>query len=279
MPLNLDAAEKPIPPVTRDYTWKDVVLYALGVGAGASELEYCYEKRLKVLPSFSIAASFDFLAHVAVASQINLAGLLHGEQRLIFHHPIPTTGALTTRGKITHYYDRGADKGALVMAESDTWHSSGLKLFTSVATLFARLDGGFGGETAPKNTVVFPDRMPDIVVDAHPSENQALLYRLSGDVFDLHVDPDFARMAGFEKPIMHGLCTHGYACRALIQSLTPGAPEKVRRMDCRFTKSLYPGVPIQTQIWKTGDGGAFWKTLNAQTGDVVIDKGVFELHC
>lgn len=276
MPLNPDAVGKLIGPVTKDYTWRDVVLYALGVGAGVSELEYCYEKNLKVLPSFSIAAVSEFLTHIVAASNVNLAGILHGEQRLMFHHPIPVEGTLTTRGKITHYYDKGAEKGALVVAESDTWHSNGQKLFTSIITLFSRLDGGFGGENVPRNAVVFPDRTPDIVVEAHPSENQPLLYRLSGDVFDLHVDPGFARMAGFEKPIMHGLCTHGYACRALIQSLTPGAPEKVRRIDCRFTKTLYPGAPIQTLIWKTMDGNAIWKTLNAQTGEVVIDNGIFE---
>ncbi len=276
MALNLEAMGKPIDPVSKDYTWKDVVLYALGVGSGSSELEYCYEKRLKVLPSFSIAAIFDFLAHIGVTSNVNLAGILHGEQRLIFHHPIPTEGTLTTQGKITHYYDKGAEKGALVVAESDTYHSNGQKLFTSIMTIFSRLDGGFGGDNAPKEAVVFPDRAPDFMVDAHPSENQPLIYRLSGDIFDLHVNPDFAKMAGFEKPIMHGLCTHGYACRALIQSLVPGASEKVRRMDCRFTKTLYPGVPIQTLIWKTGEGKAVWRTLNARTGAVVMDNGVFE---
>jgi NAD(P)-dependent dehydrogenase (short-subunit alcohol dehydrogenase family)/acyl dehydratase/putative sterol carrier protein len=276
MALDMAALGKPIGPVSKDYTWKDVVLYALGVGAGTSELEYCYEKHLKVLPSFSIAAVFDFLAQVGGASNINLAGVLHGEQRLIFHQPIPTEGRLTTTGKITHYYDKGAATGALVVAESDTFHSDGRRLFTSIATIFSRLDGGFGGENAPKDFVVFPDRAPDFIVDAHPSENQPLIYRLSGDIFDLHVDPEFAKMAGFEKPIMHGLCTHGYACRALIQSLVPGEPEKMRRMDCRFSKALYPGVPIQTLIWKTGDGKAVWRTVNTQTGDVVMDNGVCE---
>jgi len=276
MALDMEALGKPIGPISKDYTWKDVVLYALGVGAGTSELEYCYEKHLKVLPSFSIAAVFDFLAHVGGASNINLAGVLHGEQRLIFHQPIPTEGQLTTTGKITHYYDKGAATGALVVAESDTFHSDGLRLFTSIATIFSRLDGGFGGENAPKDFVVFPDRAPDFIVNAHPSENQPLIYRLSGDIFDLHVDPEFAKMAGFEKPIMHGLCTHGYACRALIQSLAPGEPEKIRRMDCRFSKPLYPGVPIQTLIWKTGDGKAVWRTVNVQTGDVVMDNGVCE---
>jgi NAD(P)-dependent dehydrogenase (short-subunit alcohol dehydrogenase family)/putative sterol carrier protein/acyl dehydratase len=276
MALNLEAVGNPIGPVSKDYTWKDVVLYALGVGSGSSELEYCYEKQLKVLPSFSIAAIFDFLAHIAATSNVNLAGILHGEQRLIFHRPIPTEGKLTTQGKITHYYDKGAEKGALVVAESDTYHSNGEKLFTSIMTIFSRLDGGFGGENAPKEKIEFPDRAPDFIVDAHPSESQPLIYRLSGDIFDLHVNPDFAKMAGFEKPIMHGLCTHGYACRALIQSLVPGAPEKVRRMDCRFTKTLYPGVPVQTLIWKTGEGRAVWRTVKTQTGAAVMDNGVFE---
>jgi NAD(P)-dependent dehydrogenase (short-subunit alcohol dehydrogenase family)/acyl dehydratase/putative sterol carrier protein len=276
MALNLEAVGKPIGPVSKDYTWKDVVLYALGVGSGASELAYCYEKQLKVLPSFSIAAIFDFLAHIGATSNVNLAGILHGEQRLIFHRPIPAEGKLTTRGKITHYYDKGAEKGALVVAESDTFHSNGGKLFTSIMTIFSRLDGGFGGENAPSEKIAFPDRTPDFIVDAHPSESQPLIYRLSGDIFDLHVNPEFAKMAGFEKPIMHGLCTHGYACRALIQRLVPGEPEKVRRMDCRFTKTLYPGIPVQTLIWKTGEGKAVWRTVNAKTGAVVMDNGVFE---
>jgi NAD(P)-dependent dehydrogenase (short-subunit alcohol dehydrogenase family)/putative sterol carrier protein/acyl dehydratase len=276
MALNLDALGKPIGPVTRDYTWKDAVLYALGVGSGFSELEYCYEKQLKVLPSFSIAAIFDFLAHIGVTSNVNLAGILHGEQRLIFHSPIPSEGALTTTGKITHYYDKGKDKGALVIGESDTYHSNGKKLFTSILTVFSRLDGGFGGQNAPKQEFIFPDRDPDFVVDAQPSENQPLIYRLSGDIFDLHVNPEFARMSGFEKPIMHGLCTHGYACRALIQSLIPGQPEKARRMDCRFSKTLYPGTPIKTLIWKTGDGKAMWRTVDAVSNKIIMDNGVFE---
>ena len=275
MALNLDAIGKKLGPVSKDYTWKDVVLYALGVGAGFSDLDYCYEKDLKVIPSFSIAAIFDFLSHYAANSNINLAGILHGEQDLIFHNPIPTEGTLTTEGKITHMYDKG-EKGALVIGESDTFSSNGKKLFTSIITLFSRLDGGFGGETAPKETFEFPDKKPDFEIDATPSLDQPLIYRLSGDVFALHVDSEFAKMAGFEKPIMHGLCTYGYSCRALIQSLTPGEPEKVRRLKCRFSKPLYPGDPIKTQIWKTEANKAVWKTINARTGDEVITNGIFE---
>jgi len=276
MALNLDALGEKVGPLTKDYSWKDVVLYALGVGAGFSDLDYCYENKLKVIPSFSIAAIFDILAQIGLKSEVNLAGILHGEQELIFHNPIPPEGTLTTEGKIAHYYDKGKDKGALVIGESDTWHSNGQKLFTSICTIFSRLDGGFDGENAPKSMVSFPDLDPDYSVDERPSEDQPLIYRLSGDIFSLHVDPDFAQASGFEKPIMHGLCTHGFACRALIDKLIPGQPEKARRMVCRFTKTLYPGVPIQTQIWKTGEGQALWRTVNGETGDIVIDNGIFE---
>ena len=276
MALNLNALGQKIGPLTKDYTWKDIVLYALGVGAGFSDLDYCYENKLKVIPSFSIAAIFDILTQIGLKSGVNLAGILHGEQELIFHNPIPLEGTLTTEGNITHFYDKGKDRGALVIGKSDTYHSNGQKLFTSIGTIFSRLDGGFGGENAPKNELTFPARDPDYIVAERPSENQPLIYRLSGDIFSLHVDPAFARASGFEKPIMHGLCTHGFACRALIAKLIPGEPEKVRRMVCRFSKTLYPGMPIQTRIWKIGNGWALWRTVNSESGDIVIDNGIFE---
>ncbi len=275
MALKLDAVGKKLGPVTRDYTWKDVVLYALGVGAGFSNLEYCYEKDLKVIPSFSIAAIFEFLTKIALETELNLAGLLHAEQELIFHNPIPTEGSLKTEGQITDIYDKG-DKGAIIVGQSETWHSNGEKMFTSIITLFARFDGGFGGKNAPKNEVVIPERQPDIEVEDQTSEDQPLIYRLSGDVNPLHVDKDFAKMAGFEKPILHGLCTHGFACRLLIDNLIPGQPEKARRMACRFSRPLMPGDPIKLQIWKESDGRALWRVVNPKTGDTVIDLGVFE---
>jgi NAD(P)-dependent dehydrogenase (short-subunit alcohol dehydrogenase family)/acyl dehydratase/putative sterol carrier protein len=276
MALNLDAIGKKIGPFTKDYTWKDAVLYALGVGAGFSDLDYCYEKDLKVIPSFGITTMYDFMPQLASTSNVNLAGVLHGEQELIFHNPIPPEGTLTTEGAITHYYDKGPEKGALVVAEFETVHSNGDKLFTSIVTVFSRLDGGFGGVNAPAKEVEFPKRDPDFVVEGKPTEDQPLIYRLSGDIFQLHVDQDFAEMAGFDKPIMHGLCTHGYACRALIDSFVPGAPEKVRRLECRFKRPLYPGTPIKTVIWQTGEGQAMWQVINVATKEVVIDNGIFE---
>jgi NAD(P)-dependent dehydrogenase (short-subunit alcohol dehydrogenase family)/acyl dehydratase/putative sterol carrier protein len=163
-----------------------------------------------------------------------------------------------------------------VVAEFETFHSNGDKLFTSIVTVFSRLDGGFGGENAPAKEVEFPKRDPEFVVEEKPTEDQPLIYRLSGDVFQLHVDQDFAEMAGFEKPIMHGLCTHGYACRALMDSFVPGEPEKVRRLECRFKRPLYPGMPIKTVIWQTDKGKALWKVINVETNEVVIDNGIFE---
>ena len=124
MALNLDALGKPLGPVTKDYNWKDAVLYALGVGAGFDEIEYTYEKDLKVLPSFSIAAVFNFFPLFSAEANVNLAGILHGEQQLVFHQPIPAEGTLKTSGRLTHFYDKGKDKGALVVGESETWHSN-----------------------------------------------------------------------------------------------------------------------------------------------------------
>ena len=274
MALNLDAIGKKIGPVIKDYTWKDVVLYALGVGAGFDELEYCYEHQLKVIPSFSIASVFEFLAEVGMSSNADLSGILHGEQDIIFHNPIPTEGTLTTEGVITHMYDNGQGKGALVVAEADTYHSKGQKLFTNVFTLFCRKDGGFGGDAGPSETVEFPGRAPDFEEKSISSHDQPLLYRLSGDIFQLHVDPEFARASGFETPIMHGLCTHGFACKAVIKHLFPGEPERMTRFRVRFSRTIYPGVPITTQIWKMEEGRALFRTINAENGDVVIDQGI-----
>ena len=277
MPLNLDARNRPLGPLVRDYGPDDIILYALGVGAGFSNLEYCYEDRLKVIPTFSVAMIFDLFFEAVKAAELDPEGILHGEQELLFHHPIPVEGTLTAKGRITHFVDKGEGRGALVRVESETRHSNGEKLFTSIMTIFARRDGGFGGsDRLSKEEIRIPDREPDHIEPDHPFSNQPLIYRLSGDRFALHVDPAFARAAGFEQPIMHGLCTMGFACRALIDTLTPGAPEQVRRLKCRFSKPLYPGVPIETRIWKTDSNTALWQTRNAETGDIVINNGICE---
>ncbi|OQY01242.1 MAG: hypothetical protein B6I26_05140 [Desulfobacteraceae bacterium 4572_130] len=278
MALNLNSIGKKIGPFIRKYNYKDIILYALGVGAGFAELEYCYEKDLKVIPSFSIGTilNIDFLSAVAEVTNINPAGVLHGEQKLIFHKKIPIEGVLTTQGAVTNIYDK-TSKGAIIIAEFDTFHSyDKKKLYTSIMTIFSRFDGGFGGVDTPKTNFKFPQKEPDYIVEETPCKNQPLIYRLSGDIFQLHVDPEFSQLAGFKKPIMHGLCIHGFACRALIQSLIPGKPENIKKMDCRFSKPLYPGEPIKTLIWKTKKKKVFWKTINKKTKEDIITNGVFE---
>jgi NAD(P)-dependent dehydrogenase (short-subunit alcohol dehydrogenase family)/acyl dehydratase/putative sterol carrier protein len=277
MSLNLSAVGRRIGPLTSEYSWKDIILYAVGVGAGFDELPYVYEEKLKVIPSFAVPSVTQFFSQVIALSDVNIAGLLHGEHDLILHSPIPAEGGtLTTEGKITHIYDRGAGSGAVIIAEGTTYYEDGRKLFTNIITMLARLDGGFDGQAPPRERFASPEREPDFEETAYPSPDQPLLYRLSGDTIPLHVDPEFARAAGFEGPIMHGLCTHGFACRALIKLLFPGEPERMTRFRVRFTKPLYPGTPIKTQIWKLEDGRGVFRTLNAESGDVVLDRGVVE---
>jgi acyl dehydratase len=277
MGISEELVGKTFGPFIKEYGWKDIVLYALGVGSGGDELEYVYERNLKPLPSFAVLSTYDLLPEVLAISGINLAGLVHGEQDLFLHHPLPPAGGiLNTTGRITHLYDKGKDKGALLIAEVETSTAKGLNLFTNVVTLFARLDGGFGGEASPKEEFSFPERAPDFVERVIPSVNQPLLYRLSGDTFPLHVDLGFAQASGFERPIMHGLCTHGFACRAIIKHLFPGEPDRMSRFRTRFSKPLYPGIPINTQIWKLDDGRAVFNTVNEQTGEVVLDRGIVE---
>jgi NAD(P)-dependent dehydrogenase (short-subunit alcohol dehydrogenase family)/acyl dehydratase/putative sterol carrier protein len=277
MALNLNAVGKELGPVTREYGWRDLVLYALGVGAGYDELEFVYEDRLKVIPSFAILSIYDFFSDFLNTSGVNLLGIVHGEHEMILYSPIPPQGGkLTSWGRITAMYDKGPGKGALVIAEVDTYYEDGRKLYTNVATLFSRLDGGFGGEPGPSEQFVFPDREPDFEEVMEPAANQPLIYRLSGDTFALHVDPEFARMSGFEAPIMHGLCTHGFACRAIIKHLFPGEPERLTRFRNRFTRPLYPGQPIKTEIWQVEEGKALWRTVHVETGEVTIDRGVAE---
>jgi len=275
MALNREAIGRKIGPLTNQYDWKDIITYALGIGAGFNELNYVYEKSLQVIPTFGFATIFDFFHRVTIAANMNLSGILHSEQEMIFHEAIPLAGVLTTEGMVTDYYDK-KEKGAIVVARSETCHSNGRKLFSGIFKIYGRYDGGCGGTVEPKNTFVFPDMKPDFIVAETPSNNQPLLYRLSGDYFELHVDPGFARKAGFLGPVMHGLCTKGYACRALIASLIPGKPQAVRRIACRFSRPLYPGDTIKTCIWKNEDGSAFWKVLNDKTGETVINNGILE---
>ena len=236
----------------------DVILYHLGVGAGAAatdpkELEYTYEKSLKVLPSFGVIPTFGAMGNLGAVPglEFNFAMLLHGEQDIEVHQPLPTAAKIVNKGRVAGLYDKG--KACLAVLEIDSSDESGQPLFTNRFSLFLRGEGGFGGDSGPKAGNEPPDRAPDGTVESPILPQQALLYRLSGDRNPLHADPEFAKMAGFEKPILHGLCSFGVVCKAVVDAALDGAVEKVARYQARFAGVVYPGETIVTSYWKEGD--------------------------
>ena len=197
MALNLDAVGRKVGPFTRSYDWKDLALYGLGVGAGFDELDYCYEKRLRVIPTFGAAMTFEVVWHLAALSNLNAARVVHGEHEMVFHHSIPPQGTLITEGAIAHYYDKGREKGALVVTEFETRHSGGRRLFNS-ARLCLRVWTVGSVEKMPRNEPRFSQTGHGLRSVRDAPRDQPLVYRLSGDTFPLHADPDFAQAAGFE---------------------------------------------------------------------------------
>jgi acyl dehydratase len=242
------------------YTWTrdQVILYHLGIGAGdpatdPGELEYTYEKNLKVLPSFGVIPVFGSMGALATTPglKFNFAMLLHGEQDIEIHQPIPPEATVTNAGEIVGIYDKG--KGALVVLEVKTRDEAGQPLFTNRFSLFLRGEGGFGGESGPKAGNRPPERGPDGVLESRTLPQQALLYRLSGDKNPLHADPEFAKMGGFEKPITHGLCSFGVVCKAIVDNVLGGDVTKVARYQARFAGVGFPGETYLTSYWKQDD--------------------------
>jgi acyl dehydratase len=240
------------------WTSDDVILYHLGVGAGAQptdpgELEYTFEKNLKVLPSYGVIPAFRSLGGLGSVPglQFNPALLLHGEQGLEIHAPIPPAASVTTSGKIAAIYDKG--KAAVVILETLTKLDSGEALFGNRFSLFLRGEGGFGGEPGPKAGNQPPDRKPDHVVESSTLPQQALLYRLCGDKNPLHADPEFAKLGGFDQPILHGLCSFGVVCKAVVDGALGGDTTKVARYQVRFAGVVFPGETIVTSMWREGN--------------------------
>jgi acyl dehydratase len=244
-------------PTTSSYSVDDVILYHLGIGAGvpatdANELEYTYEKNLKVLPSFGVVPVFS-----AMGASLNVEGLkfnpamlLHGEQDIEIHRPLPTAAQLESQVRIAGIYDKG--KAALVVLEVATKEQGGDPLFTNRFSLFLRGEGGFGGESGPKAGNKAPDRAPDLEVESKTLPQQALLYRLSGDKNPLHADPEFAKMGGFDTPILHGLCSFGIVCKAAVDNALGGDVSKVARYQARFAGVFFPGETMVTSVWREG---------------------------
>ena len=255
--INLELVGKKSDPIVYEYTWKDVALYNLGVGCKAAELQYVYEhagEGLKPIPTFAVVPGSQNMANVMFSLNVNLMTLLHGEQATIVHQPIPSEGKLINRAVVTNIFDKG--KGALAVIKIESANEKGEPVFDSIVSLFCRGEGGFGGDPGPKPETYDPPagRAPDFECTLQTSEDQAAIYRLSGDINPLHIDPQFAAMAGFDRPILHGLCTYGFACRAVVYKACGGDPTKLKEFKVRFTKPVFPGQAITTRGWNMGNG-------------------------
>jgi acyl dehydratase len=265
------------PPLVRRYDERDAILYALGVGAGErdDELGLVYERGLRVLPTFPVAPPYAALAGVHDALGIALESVLHGEQRLRLHRPVPPRGELHTAASVTAVWDKGEHAIVDTTAEVAV---DGEPLATAVYASFVRGGGGFGGERGAGLRPPERDRPPDAVLGDRTQPGQARLYRLSGDDNPLHVDPAFARRAGFPRPILHGLCSYGFAVRMALHELAAGDPARLRSADARFTDVVYPGDELRVEVWRTGPGRATARVLVPSRETVVIDPLELEIR-
>jgi acyl dehydratase len=268
------------------YTWSedDVILYHLGIGAGvpptdSNELRYVYEGDLHVLPTYGTIPPFGVMMSLAAVDglELDLATILHGEQELEIHRAIPTAGTVTQTGTVTAIYDKG--RGALVVLEIESrLEKTGELLFTNRPSVFLRGEGGFGGDSGPSTSVAAPERPPDHVVESPTLVQQALLYRLaSGDRNPLHVDPGFAAFAGFDRPILHGLCTFGVVGKAVVDQVLEGRPEGVASYRARFSGVVFPGETIKTSIWEE-ESGLIVEAEAKERAATVLSGGVIGLR-
>jgi acyl dehydratase len=273
----------PIAGGTASWNKDKVILYHLGIGAGVpqtdpNELAYCYERDLKVLPSFGVIPAFGAMGGLGAVPglQFNPAMLLHGEQDLEIHGPIPTEAAVESSGKVAGIYDKG--RAALVVLELTTKVSGqAAPLFTNRFSLFLRGEGGFGGDGGPAAGNTPPERAADHVVESKTLPQQALLYRLSGDKNPLHADPGFAKMGGFDVPILHGLCSYGIVCKAAVDHALGGDTAKVARYQARFAGVVFPGETIVTSLWREGST-VFIDAKTKERGTPVISNAAITVR-
>ena len=273
MPIDPSAVGATGDPVKRSWDSKDCLLYAVGVGAGTSELTFTTENTKdtpqRVLPTFAVIIGGGG-APLKQAGSFNPAMLVHGEQGIELFDEIPPDGELESTGRIAGVWDKG--KGAVIELESESINvATGKPLLKTFTSVFIRGEGGFGGERGPSAKFEVPARGPDHQVVYTTREDQALTYRLSCDRNPLHSDPSFAKMGGFDRPILHGLCTYGFTGRALLHTLCGGDPARFKSMRGRFSKPVIPGDTLTVCMWVDG-GECTFQTKN-QNGDVVLDQG------
>jgi len=273
-------------PRTYEWTDRDTMLYALGVGAGTGDLafttENSHEVAQQVLPTFAVICCMGFGA-ASLVGTFNWGMLLHGSQQIRLSAPLPAAGALSVVAEVADIQDKGEGKNAIIVLRArGSDPATGAQVAETLTTLVIRGEGGFGGQPGQRPAAPqFPDREPDARIALPTREDQALIYRLSGDRNPLHSDPWFAReMAGFPRPILHGLCTYGFAGRALLAELAGGQAARLTSMAARFSSPVFPGETLTTSIWRTGDGRALYRTEAAEpdgsNSRVVLDDGVAE---
>ena len=255
------------------YTERDTMLYALGVGfmrdpMNKDELPFVYENNLKTVPTMAAVIGWG-AGNIMGRSGINYLMVVDGERRLTVHKTLPTSGEVLIDQRVLGVFDKGKDKGAVLVTESVARDkASGEKLYTLVGSTFARGDGGFGGpkDGAPEPHAI-PTRAPDLVHEADTRPDQAFIYALSGDRNPLHRDPNVAKMAGFPRPILHGLCSYGTACRSVLSTVAKYDPAKIVGFDVRFSSPVFPGETIVTEMWVDGSVVSFRSKLKER--DVV----------
>ncbi|WP_027503624.1 MaoC/PaaZ C-terminal domain-containing protein [Rhodococcus sp. UNC363MFTsu5.1] len=289
MPIDV-AAALAAEPTVREANWteRDVLLYHLGLGAGVNsldpaELGWVYEKGLRVLPTFAMVAGQGISAGNLRPAGMNMPGIdidlrkiLHGGQSLTLHAPIPTSGAARVSSRVADVWDKG--KAAVVVLEQSATDLDGNPLWTTRMQIWARGEGGFGGNAGPEVTTAVPERAADRVLVSPTSTQQALVYRLSADMNPLHADPAFARMAGFDRPILHGLASYGMVCKAIVDGVLGGDPARVRSYSVRFAGSIYPGETIETSVWQDGDRLTLLATCPERDGGPVLTHATMEIN-
>lgn len=263
-------------PSKRSWTSKDSLLYAVGVGAGTSELPFTTENTKdtpqRVLPTMAVILGGGGIP-MDKAGSFNPALMVHGTEGIELYREIPADGEIESVGEITGVWDKGK-AGVLEFESTSTLIATGKPLFKVKMSLYCRGAGDFGCERGPSASFEVPDRKADHEVEYTTREDQALTYRLSGDRNPLHSDPSFAAMGGFDRPILHGLCTYGFTGRALLHALCDGNPSNFKGMDGRFSKPVMPGDTLTISMWVDGNEALF-QTKN-QNGEVVLDQGNFK---
>jgi acyl dehydratase len=267
-----------IPDVTKRIAKRDAIFYALSIGLGQDamderQLDFVdHHRALKVMPSMAVVLGHPGRWLVTSNTGVDGVRVVHGEESIDFVAPLPPEGEFTGKTRITGIVDKGADKGALVYSERKLFDvATGALLAVIETTAFLRGDGGFGGPAGPvKAPSPMPDSPPDIVVDLPTRTEQALYYRLNEDDNPLHADPKVAAKAGYPRPILHGLCTLGVVCHALVRTMLDYDAPRLKSMKLRFSSPVLPGETIRTEIWRNG---AF-RARVVERDKVVVDNGL-----